>query len=420
MIEALSRPMIDLLEEVGSGHLAEGDAQGDRLLTAGCDGLRTAAAVADRALTAAGPALSEAMTTAASGLSQALTTAGSVLSSGAGLLAGGPSGGPGWSGGAAGAAGELTAATIRSADALARHGEQLDALLQRALDAIRRAVAELTEVIATFVATASAAAPTLMTPAGAIFLINLAIEHLGRATTIIVRLRSELSGFTAEAGGLIEPPTLPSVPGSGDPVSALTAGINGATELASTGIRALGGALDSAIGGGASEAPANALPGATPEAGGGSGSALPTTGSGGGDPGSSAGGGLTVSLPDGTVVQAPNETAATAVREALTQQGVPYQWGGTTPGSGLDCSGLTQWAYGEAGLDLPRLAQEQGIGTPIATEELMPGDLAVWDGHVAMVIGNGQMIEAGDPVSISPVRTSNIGMTFHGFYRPSA
>ncbi|MGK2243344.1 MAG: cell wall-associated NlpC family hydrolase [Rhodococcus sp. (in: high G+C Gram-positive bacteria)] len=50
---------------------------------------------------------------------------------------------------------------------------------------------------------------------------------------------------------------------------------------------------------------------------------------------------------------------------------------------------------------------------------MMPGDLAVWDGHVAMVIGNGQMVEAGDPVEISAIRTTNSGMGFHGFYRPT-
>jgi cell wall-associated NlpC family hydrolase len=51
--------------------------------------------------------------------------------------------------------------------------------------------------------------------------------------------------------------------------------------------------------------------------------------------------------------------------------------------------------------------------------QLLPGDLVVWQGHVAMVIGNGQMIEAGDPVQINPIRTSNIGMPFMGFYRPT-
>ena len=104
---------------------------------------------------------------------------------------------------------------------------------------------------------------------------------------------------------------------------------------------------------------------------------------------------------------APNKVAADAVRHALTQLGVPYVWGGTTPGVGLDCSGLTQWAYREAGLDLPRLAQEQDIGASIDRGALRPGDLAVWDGHVAMIVGDGLMVEAGDPVKLSPTGSLN-------------
>jgi len=128
---------------------------------------------------------------------------------------------------------------------------------------------------------------------------------------------------------------------------------------------------------------------------------------------------MAVRLPDGAVVLAPNALAASAVRHALTQLGVPYQWGGTTPGVGLDCSGLTQWAYGEAGLNLPRLAQEQDVGAAMAPDSLRPGDLAVWDGHVAMIVGDGTMIEAGDPVKLSPIRTSNAGQGFQGFWRPT-
>ena len=117
---------------------------------------------------------------------------------------------------------------------------------------------------------------------------------------------------------------------------------------------------------------------------------------------------------------APNPVAADAVRHALTQLGVPYVWGGTSPGVGLDCSGLTQWAYHEAGLNLPRLAQEQDLGAAVDQGSLRPGDLAVWDGHVAMIVGNGMMIEAGDPVQLSPIRTTNAGQGFQGFWRPTA
>jgi cell wall-associated NlpC family hydrolase len=130
--------------------------------------------------------------------------------------------------------------------------------------------------------------------------------------------------------------------------------------------------------------------------------------------------GVAINLPGGGTVMAPNETAAKAVRAALTQLGVPYVWGGTAPGVGLDCSGLTQYAYGEAGLDIPRTSGEQDIGAEVpSADQLLPGDLVCWQGHVAMYIGDGQMIEAGDPVEISPLRTTNSGMPFVGFYRPT-
>lgn len=60
------------------------------------------------------------------------------------------------------------------------------------------------------------------------------------------------------------------------------------------------------------------------------------------------------------------------------------------------------------------------VGAQVTADQLQPGDLAVWDGHVAMYIGDGQMIEAGDPVQTNPVRTSNMSMGFQGFWRPTA
>ncbi|WP_312808641.1 C40 family peptidase [Corynebacterium variabile] len=138
------------------------------------------------------------------------------------------------------------------------------------------------------------------------------------------------------------------------------------------------------------------------------------------DPASGAGTSTVADSGDtGDVVGAPTPEAAAAVEAAKTALGTPYSWGGTVPGKGLDCSGLTQWAYGQAGVDIPRTANAQAVGPQVPMDQLAPGDLAVWDGHVAMVTGDGMMIEAGDPVQMSPVRTENIGMGFHGFYRPT-
>lgn len=108
-----------------------------------------------------------------------------------------------------------------------------------------------------------------------------------------------------------------------------------------------------------------------------------------------------------------------AVAAAKSQVGQPYVWGGTGNG-GFDCSGLTQWAYSQAGVDLPRTADQQTVGQQVSADQLQPGDLVVWDGHVAMYSGNGEIVEAGDPVQTNPLRTTNMGMQFKGFWRPTA
>lgn len=127
-----------------------------------------------------------------------------------------------------------------------------------------------------------------------------------------------------------------------------------------------------------------------------------------------------VSPDNNSAPGAPTDQAQKAVAAAKTALGTPYQWGGTVPGKGLDCSGLVQWAYQQAGVDLPRTASAQAVGPQIPRAELQAGDLAVWDGHVAMIVDGGNMIEAGDPVQINPIRQDNIGMPFKGFYRPTA
>ena len=94
---------------------------------------------------------------------------------------------------------------------------------------------------------------------------------------------------------------------------------------------------------------------------------------------------------------------------AKTQIGVPYVWGGTSPGVGLDCSGFTQWAYKQVGVNLPRTTYDQiNVGTPIYNQsDLQVGDLIFPSvGHVGLYLGDGQMIHApqsGDVVKIAPV-----------------
>ncbi|WP_448627760.1 C40 family peptidase [Geodermatophilus sp. URMC 64] len=118
-----------------------------------------------------------------------------------------------------------------------------------------------------------------------------------------------------------------------------------------------------------------------------------------GDPG---GGGTAVAAP----AVAASAAAQKAVDTALAQRGDPYVWGGAGPNS-FDCSGLTQFAYKAAGVSLPHSSRMQStIGTPVSLNALQPGDLVFFYSpvsHVAMYIGNGQIVHAstaGQPVKV--------------------
>ena len=93
------------------------------------------------------------------------------------------------------------------------------------------------------------------------------------------------------------------------------------------------------------------------------------------------------------------EAAMAAVLEAARSQlGVPYVWGGSTPGKALDCSGLTQWCYSQAGIAIPRTANEQHEGgEEVPLSEARPGDILWRDGHVAIYVGGDSYIHAPQP-----------------------
>lgn len=99
--------------------------------------------------------------------------------------------------------------------------------------------------------------------------------------------------------------------------------------------------------------------------------------------------------------QSVGEKVLAAARSAI---GSPYVYGANGP-SAFDCSGLTSWAYQQAGVSIPRTSQAQAsAGTPVSLDALQPGDIIVYysgASHVGVYTGNGTIIDAlnsGTPV----------------------
>ena len=112
--------------------------------------------------------------------------------------------------------------------------------------------------------------------------------------------------------------------------------------------------------------------------------------------------------------------AKIAISAALEQLGDPYVWGADGPSS-FDCSGLTMYAWGKAGVSLSHSSKAQtGEGRPVSKSDLMPGDLIFYYSpvsHVAMYLGNGRIVHAprpGKSVEIAPMDE----MPFNSAVRP--
>lgn len=97
-----------------------------------------------------------------------------------------------------------------------------------------------------------------------------------------------------------------------------------------------------------------------------------------------------------------SQTRINLINLAKDHLGESYVWGGTTLGGGVDCSGFTQALYRKMGYSIPRTSRSQAVsGNKVSASELKPGDLVFYGSssyinHVAMYIGNGQVIHASN------------------------
>jgi cell wall-associated NlpC family hydrolase len=121
-----------------------------------------------------------------------------------------------------------------------------------------------------------------------------------------------------------------------------------------------------------------------------------------------------------TPARAPRATAAVAVQTARDQIGKPYRWGAEGPDA-YDCSGLTKYAWGRAGVSLPHSSQAQyNALQKVSKDQLQPGDLVFFGNpihHVGIYEGDGIMINA--PQTGESVRRNSIHRRdYRGAARP--
>jgi cell wall-associated NlpC family hydrolase len=131
------------------------------------------------------------------------------------------------------------------------------------------------------------------------------------------------------------------------------------------------------------------------------------------------------------VAPAPPETVGEqALSVAMRYIGTPYQWGGSSPATGFDCSGLVQYSFEQEGIRLPRVAAEQfDIGVPVSRKDLQPGDAVFFADpngyvhHVGLYIGDGKFIDApetGEDVRIDSLSEPYFAEQFAGARRYTA
>ena len=111
------------------------------------------------------------------------------------------------------------------------------------------------------------------------------------------------------------------------------------------------------------------------------------------------------------------EAVRTGQRQAVVDYanqfiGNPYVWGGTSLTNGTDCSGFVRGVYAHFGVSLPRTSYSmRGVGYEVSFEDIQPGDIVCYSGHVGIYAGNGKIVNAIDEsrgIGMSNVKYSNI------------
>lgn len=111
-----------------------------------------------------------------------------------------------------------------------------------------------------------------------------------------------------------------------------------------------------------------------------------------------------------------DETVQKIMDEALKYQGFPYTFGGSSPNTSFDCSGLVQWCYAKVGITLPRTAQMQyNVTQHLSLSEAKAGDLVFFHStyatsdyvtHIGIYVGNNRMYHAGNPIGFADLNDS--------------
>jgi cell wall-associated NlpC family hydrolase len=127
-----------------------------------------------------------------------------------------------------------------------------------------------------------------------------------------------------------------------------------------------------------------------------------------------------------TAADGPGLTTAEVIaflKAAESRLGMPYVWGGDGPDV-FDCSGLVQWSFAQAGVVMPRVADAQALtGPEVPVSELQPGDLLFYHtdptapgyiSHVAIYLGDGEMLQAPEPGLDVEVVPASFGSEFAG------